>query len=101
MLVAFLSFSGSLETKFMFLNNKSCIIRRTLIDLNPIKVFRFMVTRDKCNGSCNVVDDRSTNICAPDETKNVNVKAFDPVARINEVKILVKHIHVIITDAYY
>ena len=51
-----------------------------------------MITRDKCNGSYNAVDDRSTNICAPDETKNVNVKAFDPVARMNEVKILVKHI---------
>ena len=50
-----------------------------------------MVSLDKCNGSCNAIDDLSTKICVPSETKDVNVKVFRMITRINEVKSLVKH----------
>ena len=32
----------------------------------------FMTSLDKCNGSCNVVDDLSTKICVPSKTKDIN-----------------------------
>ena len=51
-----------------------------------------MISSDKSNGSCNVVDDLSTKICLPNETKDENVKVFNMITRINEVKTLVKHI---------
>ena len=40
--------------------------RPTLINLNPIEhnYYPFMVSLDKCNGSCNAVDDLSTKICS-------------------------------------
>ena len=50
-----------------------------------------MVSLDKYNGSCNAIDDLSTKICVPSETKDVNVKVFGMITRINEVKSLVKH----------
>ena len=50
-----------------------------------------MVSLGKCNGSCNAIDDLSTKICVPSETKDVNVKVFRMITRINEVKSLVKH----------
>ena len=50
-----------------------------------------MVSLDKCNRSCNAIDDLSTKICVPSETKDVNVKVFRMITRINEVKSLVKH----------
>ena len=50
-----------------------------------------MVSLDKCNGSCNAIDGLSTKICVPSETKDVNVKVFRMITRINEVKSLVKH----------
>ena len=46
---------------------------------------------DKCNRNFNAVDDLSTKICVPSETKKVNVKVFKMITRINEVKTLVKY----------
>ena len=45
------------------------MIRRTLIDLNPVKLnyYPFMIGVDRCNGSCNVL---SPKICVPKETKD-------------------------------
>ena len=43
------------------------MIRSTLIDVNPIELndYPFMDSLDKCNGSCNVVDDLYTKIGVP------------------------------------
>ena len=55
------------------------MIRPTLIDLNPIdlKYYPFMISSDKFNGSCNSVDDLSTNICSPSKIKGINVKIIN------------------------
>ena len=43
----------------------------TLIPLNSVELnyHPFMISIDKCNGSCNVVDDLSMKIRATSETK--------------------------------
>ena len=76
----------------MPLNNEPCISRPTLIDLNAIELnhFLFMISLGKCNGSCNVVDELPTKICIPSETKHVNVKVFNVIKRLNEVKTRMK-----------
>ena len=51
-----------------------------------------MINLDECNESCNIIEDLYTKICVPSETKDVNVKAFNMIIRINEVKNLLKHI---------
>ena len=68
-----LSLSRSLATKCVSLNKEPCMIRPTLIDLNPIELiyYPFMISLDKCNGSYNVADGLSTKICVPSETKDV------------------------------
>ena len=73
--IVLLSFSESLATKYLFLNNEPCMIRPTIIDLNPaeFKYYIFMISLDKCTGSCNVL---SSKICVPKETKDTNVKAL-------------------------
>ena len=65
-----------------------------IIDLNPIELnfFPFMISSSKCNGSCNVADDLSTKICVPSEAKDANVKIFNMITKINEIKPLAKHI---------
>ena len=74
--IALLSFSESLATKSVSLNNEPCKIRSTLIDLNPIELnhYPFMVSLDKYNGICNAVDDLSTKICVSNKTKNVSTR---------------------------
>ena len=81
MFTLILSFSNSLATECVSLNDEPCMIRPTLIDLNPveIKYYPFVISIDKCSGSCNVL---SPKICVPKKTKEINVKAFN----INEFK---------------
>ena len=54
------------------------MVRPTLIDLNPVelKYYPFMISLDKCNGSCNVL---SPKICVLKETKGINVKVFNMI----------------------
>ena len=51
--IALLSFSRSLATKCVSLNNEPCMIRANLIDLNPVEFhyYPFMIILDKCSGS--------------------------------------------------
>ena len=68
--------------------------RPTVIDLNPFQLdyYPFMIIVDKCNGSCNTVDDLCTKIYVPCKTKDVNVKVRNMIARVYEAKTQVKHI---------
>ena len=50
-----------------------------------------MIKVDKCNGSCNVLDDLSEKACVQSKTKDVDVKPFNMITKISKVKTLVKH----------
>ena len=67
--IVLLSFSESLATKCLFLNDEPCLVRPTLINLNPmeLKYCPSIISLDICTGSCNVV---SPKICVPKETKD-------------------------------
>ena len=56
--IVLLSFSESLATKSVSLNDKTCVARFTLVNLNPIELnyYLFIIGLDKCNKSCNAVD---------------------------------------------
>ena len=58
-LVVLLNFSESLacnRTKCLSLNDEPCMIRTIHLDLNSVelKCYPFLISLDKCNGSCNV-----------------------------------------------
>ena len=73
-----LSFSESLSTKCLSLNDEPSMIRPTLIGLNPVEVkyYPFMISLDKCSGSCNVL---SPKICVLKKAKDINVKGFNMI----------------------
>ena len=82
-----MSFSRPLATRCVTSNNVACIIKSSLIDLNPIELnYPFMISLGKCNGGCNVAGEISTKIYFKSETKDVNVKLFNIIRRINEFK---------------
>ena len=69
------------------------------LTLNSLKTFELiyhslMISLDKSNGSCNAADSLYTKLCVPSKTKDVNVKVFKIITRINEAKTLLKHISV-------
>ena len=58
--ILLLRFSKSLardRTKRLFLNDEPRMARPTLIDMNPneLKYYPFMISLNKCNGSCDVL----------------------------------------------
>ena len=85
-----LSFSGSVVsmakdsifTACTSLNNKPCMTRPTLINLNPdeynqvLHYYPFILDLDRCNGSCNSLDDTSGRICVPNKVEVVNLSVF-------------------------
>ena len=85
------SFSSSLATKYLFLNDEPFVARPTLIDLNPVelKYYPFMIKLDKCTGTCNAL---FPNVCVPKETKYINVTAFIIIRNKNEAKVMTEHI---------
>ena len=68
--ILLLRFRISLATKCLSLNDDPFMVRPIVIDLNPVelKYYPFMISLDKCSGSCNVL---SPNICVPKETKDM------------------------------
>ena len=60
-----------------------------LIDLMPdepaeLHCHWFMVTVDRCSGSCNTIDDPSGKICVPNKAGDLSVKRFKTITGINE-----------------
>ena len=51
--IALLCFSSSLATKYLFLNDETCMARPTLIDWNPVelKYYLLMISLNKCTES--------------------------------------------------
>ena len=90
--MALLSFSGSLATKCVTLNNEPGMIGLTFIDFVKLNYYPFMVNLDKCSGSCNAADELSIITCVPNKTKDINVKVFNMITRINGAKTLIKHV---------
>ena len=61
--------SESLATKCIFKNDEPCMGRPTHTDMNPVelKYYLFMISLNKCTGSCNVLSPRT---CILKETKD-------------------------------
>ena len=89
--IVLLSFSESLATTCLFLNDEQCMVTPTLIDLNPaeLKHYPFLISLDKCTESCNVL---SSKICVTNETKYIIGKAYNMIINKNEAKTMIKHI---------
>ena len=105
MFIELLSFNSSLarvakfsdRTKCLSLNDEPCMVRPTLIDLNPVelKYYSFLISLDKCNGSCNVL---SPKISVPKETKDMNAKVFNIVTKTMKLKRWQNMVHVIANE---
>ena len=89
--IVLLSFSISLATKYLFLNDGPCMVRPTLIDMNPneLEYYSFMISLNRSTKSCNVFPPK---ICFPKETKDINVMAFNMITNKDKVKAMTKHI---------
>ena len=54
--------------------------------------YPFSVKLNRCNGNCNNINDPYARICVPDIVKNLNVKVFNLMSRINETRSIKWHV---------
>ena len=70
------------------MNNQVCKVRPEIINVNsnePI-FYPFSSKTSKCSGSHNNINDSYEKMCFPDVVKNLNVKVFNLMSRINETR---------------
>ena len=75
------------------MNNQECIIRQQLINTNSNEpsFYPYSIKVNRYKASCNNIKDLYTKLCVPDVAKNINVKVFNLVSRINETRYIEQH----------
>ena len=86
-----LAYVNSLECISM--NNQECKARTKIIAVNNNEpVFSpYSIKVNKCSGSCSNINDPYAKLCVPDIIKNINVKVFNLMSRINETRHIIWH----------
>ena len=68
--------------------NQKCIPRPKVQDVNEgvgeALFYPHNVLVNKCSGSCNMLDDTMAKMCVPNIIKNVNMKGYNFLMRLNE-----------------
>ena len=75
---------NSLECVSM--NNQECKVRSEIINVNTNEPMFYLssIKINKCKGSCNTINFPYAKLCVPDTVKNITVKVFNVMPRINE-----------------
>ena len=68
--------------------NEKCMARPKIINANADEhvFYPVSIKVNKCSGDCNTINDPMANLCVPDVVKDLNVKVFNMMARINETR---------------
>ena len=64
---------------------EKCMARPKIINTNanePV-FYPLSIKLNKCSGDCNTINDPMANLCLPNVVKDLNVKVFNMMARIN------------------
>ena len=75
------------------MKNQERRARPKIIDINNNEhvFYPYSIKVNKCSGSCSNVNDPYAKLCIPDIVKNINVKVFSLMSRINETRQLICH----------
>ena len=74
-------------------NNQECKLRPRIIDVNsnePV-FYPYSIKVNKCSGSCNTINNSYAKLCVINIVKNINVKLFNLMQRINETRQTIWH----------
>ena len=73
--------------------NEKCMSRPKIINLNADETVFYLLSIkvNKCGGDCNNINDPMAKLCVPDIVRDMNIKVFNLLARINETRKVVWH----------
>ena len=70
--------------------NRECMPRPKILNVNEgigeALFYPYNVLVNKCSGSCDTLDNPMSEICAPKIIKNVNMKFYNFLMRLNETR---------------
>ena len=75
------------------IKNQECKRRPQVININSnnLIIYPFSIKINKCNGSCNNINNPYAKICVSDVIKDSNVKVFNLMSRTNETSFINWH----------
>ena len=75
--------------------NRECMPRPKILDVNEgigeALFYLYNVLVNKCSGSCNTLDNPMSKICVAKIIKNVNIKVYSFLMRLNETRNVLWH----------
>ena len=73
--------------------NQECMAKPKIIDgnKNELVFYPLSIKINKCSGNCNNINDTMAKLCVPDIIKDMNIKVFNMLARINETRKITWH----------
>ena len=75
--------------------NRECMPRPKILDVNEgigeALFYPYNVQINKYSGSCNTLDNPMSRICVPNIIKNVNIKVYNFLMRLNETRNVLWH----------
>ena len=81
--------------EFLSVINQECKPRPKILDVNEgigeALFYPYNVLVNKCSGSCNTLDNPMSRICVPNIIKNVNIKVYNFLVRLNETRNVLWH----------
>ena len=88
--MTFLNFNPSnvYSLECVSVNNQKCKTRTKIRNINnnePV-FYPFSIKVNKCNGSCNNINNPYAKLCVPDVVKTIKVKVFNLMSLSNQTK---------------
>ena len=77
--------------------NQKCMSRPKILNVNEgigeALFYPYNVLVNKCSGSCDTLDNPISKICVPKIIKNVNMKVYNFLIRLNETRNVLWHVY--------
>ena len=81
--------------EYLSVINRECTPRSKILDVNEgggeALFHPYSVQVNKCSGNCNTLEDPMARICVPNIIKNVNIKVYNFLIRLNETRNVLWH----------
>ena len=84
---------NTVQMKCVSVSNQECKVRPEIININSNEptFYLYGIKVNKWSGSCSNINDPYLKLCVSDVVKNINIKVFNLMSRINETRHIKRH----------
>ena len=92
-ITTFFNLSNVNSLECVSMNNQERRAKPKIVDVNSNETvfYPYSIKVNKCSRSCSNINDPYAKLCVPDIIKNMNVKVFNLMSRVNETRQIIWH----------